>query len=157
MLGGRYRLRFDVQHVERGKRYELDSPGQTFAGLPEQVHGRRSQDQKSSRAAPGASTPVDQAAQLREQSRRPVDFVQHDEAVFVRGQEHGRLRETAPIGARLEVDVQRVHLLGDIEGEGRLADLARADQRHGRLAAQGLANACAGATGNHPCKSKELI
>jgi hypothetical protein len=66
-----------------------------------------------------------------------MDLIKHHEAIFVLAQEEGRVGQLLPVGPVFQVQVQRIGLLGNADGQGGLAHLAWADNRHGGLSAQG--------------------
>jgi len=66
-----------------------------------------------------------------------VDLVENDELVDVSIQEEHRLGELVPVRRGLEVQVDGRPSLGDLVGEGGLADLARPDEGDRGLACQG--------------------
>ena len=105
------------------------------------------------RAAPG----VDQAAKVREQLRRAMDFVDDDQAIGVHPEKEQGLGQPGAIEARLEVEVEGALDLGDLVGEGRLPHLAWTDQRHRRLAGQGNPEGFRRTSIYHPCKLKKSV
>jgi hypothetical protein len=85
-----------------------------------------------SRAAASTPAPVDEAAQGLEDSGCAVDLVENDEALLVPGEVLFRVGQLGAVGLLLEVEVDRGALLGEVESQGRLADLARPEQCHCR-------------------------
>ena len=50
--------------------------------------------------------------------------------------------EPRPVSGRFKVEVHRVNRLGDFEGESRLTDLARSEQRDGGVLRKQFVQSC---------------
>ena len=80
-----------------------------------------------------------------------MDLVENDQAILVFVEEKPRVGEFRPVGGRFEVQIQSSRVLHNVASESRLADLARSDQGHCRLAPQGGGDGFMRLTRNHPC------
>ena len=80
-----------------------------------------------------------------------MDFVQHDEAMLVLLEEHRRRRKARSIRWRLEIQIDRVHLVGDRNRKGGLPHLPRPDKRHSGLPSQRNLHLLLCVARNHPC------
>ena len=87
--------------VERGEFQIADATCERLAGLFEQVHRRRPQDQETPLAVPAPPTGVDEPAQAAEEVWRALDLVEDDERVLVLCQVEFRLGEFGPVGLGL--------------------------------------------------------
>ena len=109
-------------------------------------------------AATLAAALVDDAAQDFEKSRHALDFVQHDQAVFLGTEIELRIGELCPMRRQLEIQIdgRGPKLLDDPPRQGRLADLTRAQHGDGRKTREQVADAGFGQTVNHtallPCR-----
>jgi len=99
-----------------------------------------------------AAALVDQPPQRLEELRNAVDFIENHQAVLEGAQEQGRVRQLRTVVRSLQIQIERGHLLGHCQRQGRLAHLAGTKQRYGCLAVQGLLDDGQNAPRYHPCK-----
>ena len=101
--------------------------------------GRGAAEDEEARGVPG---PVGQHAEQREEIRPPLDLVDDDEAPQGLEREAG-VREPCDVRGILEVEERGrpSTALHDVAGQGGLADLARAQDPHDRVAQKQVANA----------------
>ena len=86
-----------------------------------------------------------------------MDLVENDELVDLSVQEEHRVRELVPVRRGFEIQIDGGPSLGDVVGEGGLADLARTNESDRGLACQGSFNYLANGASYHPCKLKVLL
>lgn len=94
---------------------------------------------------------IDETAQCAEEFRHAVDFVEHDQPVFVLAQEKCGLRELAAIVTRFQVKVQGRDLSAELQRKCGFANLTWADQGDSRLPGDGVFEDSEFAAGDHPC------
>ena len=92
-----------------------------------------------------------------EEMRHPVDLVEDDQFILMQPQELGGLRELVPVGHGLEIEIDGRSRRADLQRQSGLADLTRADQRHGRFAVERLEQIGQFRPGNHPCNIKPTV
>ena len=109
-----YRLRAGLKNVERSEFQIGDSTRQALSGLLEQAHGGRSQEQKPSIGFSLAASPVNNAAELLKDLRRPVDLIEDDQLVFVVFEVLRGIEEFRPVALVLQVEVSRLSLPGNL-------------------------------------------
>ena len=126
------RIAADFEDVERPQLDIGNAAGQGFARLPEQVDGRRAQQQEAARPDAAAPPPVDQAAKRLEQFRHSLDLIQDHQLVFMAGQVKGGIGQLLAVRRVLEVEIDARPPFGDEPGQRGLARLTRAEQGHRR-------------------------
>ena len=151
VLGACGNLRRHVKNIERAERHVLDAPRQTLPGLLEQVQGSGPENQEPSRATTCAPTGIDDPPKLREEAGKPMDLLQHNEAVFVLLEKHRRGRKARPIRRRLEIQVDRLHLVANANRQGSFPHLPRPHERHSSLPPQRDLHPPLCMARNHPC------
>ncbi len=134
-----------------------DPPGQGFTRLSEQIERRGTEEQIETAAPAGAARPIDEAAQDRKQPRCAVDFVEDDEPIQAVGQVQLGLGELGAILLGFEVQVERVPLFGQRQGQRGLARLARAEEDHRRDGCEPLFEDRQEAAGLHELQSWSFI
>ena len=108
-------------------------------------------------ALAGTAAPVDHTPQGGKQRWRALHLVDHDQAVGMGLEVHVRVGELGCIGRRLEVQVQRRRpIANQFQRQRRLADLARAEDRHGRELTQELLQEGQAVASVHPCNSSTM-
>ncbi len=126
------------QHAERRQFQIGNAAGQALAGLLEKVERSEAQQQVLPCGAPGPAGAVDQPAQYRKQPRRTVDFIEYDQLVLVICKVELGLLQLGAVLLGFEVEIKRVKGLTHFQGQGGLADLARAQQRDCRGVGEGI-------------------
>nr|WP_058555583.1 hypothetical protein [Thiohalocapsa sp. ML1] len=108
-------------NLQRRQRRQLNvgnAPGQTLAGLAQQVDGRRAEDQKTALALLPAAPAVDHPAQGVEQLRHAVDLVQDHQPVLGGRKEQGRVGEAVAVVALFQVQIECISPLANRERLG---------------------------------------
>ena len=148
----------DLLRQQRSEFRIGDAAGQGFGRLLEKIDRRRAQQEKLPVAATLAAALVDDAAQDFEKSRHALDFVQHDQAVFLGTEIELRIGELCPMRRQLEIQIdgRGPKLLDEPPRQGCLADLTRAQHGDGRKTREQVADTGFGQTVNHtallPCR-----
>jgi len=94
---------------------------------------------------------VDQAAQCLEDFRHAMNLVEDDEFVRVGCQIKFRLAQPRSVGFGLKIQIERRPGYTDFQREGGFADLAWAEQGHGRRAVEQMGEVWCDAPLDHPC------
>jgi len=110
--------------------------GETLARLLHQIERCRSEQQEASRPKPLGPPAIDQPAQVLEQFRRAMNFVEDDELVLMAAEKEFGFGQVCAIGFRFEIEIDRRPLPADLLRQCRLADLAGSEQRDGRGAVE---------------------
>ena len=101
---------------------------------------------------PARPTPlIDDPAELLEELRCPVNLVENDQPILVFPQEERGGGQLLARFGRLQIQVEGVPARGYLMGQRRLARLARADQRHYRLAPKPVHNGLRHPSVNQHC------
>jgi hypothetical protein len=82
-----------------------------------------------------------------------MNLIQDHQPIFQLGQVGGWIREFRAVRNPLEVEIDRVGLPGDFEGQGGLPDLTRPQQGNGRLTPQRGTDHRSDGSLNHPVRS----
>lgn len=119
----------------RRKRWQLEVRNPTregLAALAEQIRRGRPQHQVTSRPPPLAPRPVDLSPHDRKQSRDQMDLIEDEQLVRMLAQIELRIAEFVAIRGRLQIEIEGRTVLGNLQGQRRLADLPGSQQRHRR-------------------------
>lgn len=121
-----------LERIERRQFEETHAAGERLSRLPQQTQRGRAKQQIAPRARAFSPRPVDETAQGGEQARHAVHFVEDDQPVEILLEVGLGIVEAGAIARRFEVQVHGAPLLGNGMRERRLADLAGAEEAHGR-------------------------
>ena len=129
--------RSDVLEREAAELVVGDAAGEGLRGLAQQV-GRGAAEDEEAGGVPG---PVGEHAEQGEEIRPPLDLVDDDETPQGLEREAG-VGEPGDVGGILEVEEggRSPTALHDVAGQSGLADLARAQDPHDRVAQQQASN-----------------
>ena len=150
--------------IERGKFQIRDTPCQTLAGLSQQVHRGRAEQQKLSRRFALADSLVNDPAQYLHQLRRAMNLIEHHETAALRVEITVRVGEFFLVDGVLQVEIQtRLSRPSPVSPgarpsnvprnglrERRFADLARPYKSDGGEQPQMFFQACGEQPRNHP-------
>ena len=109
-----------------------DAPGQPLAGLLEQVHGRRPQQQELASRLARLDPPINEPAQYLEQTRGALYLVDDGELPAPGAQIATRVREPLKVRRVLPIQVHRARGGRTGAGQRGLAHLAGTEQRDRR-------------------------
>jgi hypothetical protein len=126
----------ELTDVDRRELNVRDATGKRLGALSHQVERGRTQQEEVSGLLSGGAAIIDDASEDFEQTRYTMDLIDNNQFAGLRAQKRIRVIQAATIGGPLEV---KVHRLGapcrrDAPGQGRFADLTRAEQDHARRA-----------------------
>ena len=95
-----------LANVQRREFEVGDAASQTLAGLLQQRHGRRTEQQELPRALASANTLVDDPAQRRKELRHALNLVEHHQLLSMRTEVGWRIGQLLLVGWALQIQIQ---------------------------------------------------
>ncbi len=116
--------------------------------MEQKVDAGGAENEEKSSPTPSTTRAVNHATHWVKNVGRSVDFVQNDKPTCLTREIELRLVELCKVCWRLQIEVNGLSSVSDVEGECRLSDLPRANDRDSGLSGQRAFNFGTGEPGN---------